>query len=225
LSRTRYFALTTCAYLLLNLPIALLLGASFTDWLPVPFICLVSLVIFARLERKRAVQPDELQQLTRFLTLEKEAWTLLEKQWLGRTVWLKEDILNLREPEGMQLYVQAGTPGIIVALNRDKYAPFTVKFSDFPHKVKVRFDKLGVPLDDDSAGNVPAKRRASLWKRLTSRRPLLPTTRLVYDEDDDVPEDAEAFVDEMRHFAAFDWHVWNDRYARRAYRQMKHWDN
>jgi len=217
--------LTTCAYLLLILPITRLLGASFTDWLMLVFVCLVSLAIFARLERKRAVRSDELQQLTRFLSLEKETWTLLEREWLGRTVRLKEDILNLREPEELRLYVQAGTPGTIVALNRDEYAPFTVKFPGFGHKVKVRLDKLDVPLDDGSAGNVPAQRRASLWDRLTSTNPLLPTAQLVYEDDDDVPEDAEAFVDEMRHFAAFDWHVWNNRYARRAYRQMKHGDN
>lgn len=138
----------------------------------------------------------------------------------------KEDILNLREPEGRRLYVQAGTSGTIVALNRDDYAPFTVRFPDFPYKVKVRLDKLDVLRDEDSAGNVPAKRRASLWKRLTSKKPLLPTTQLVDDEDDDdVPEDAELFVDEMRHFAALDWHVWNEPAARRAYRQMSHRDN
>src|SRR5690606_21257955 len=71
-------------------------------------------------------------------------WALLEMTWMGRTVRLKEDILNLREPEGRRLYVQAGTSGTIVALNRDEYAPFTVRFPDFPYKVKVRLDKLDV---------------------------------------------------------------------------------
>lgn len=222
----RYFTLVTGAYLLFVLPIALLLGASFIDWLGLVFICLVSLAILARRVRKRPIQSQELQQLIRLLTLDKQTWALLEMTWIGRTVRLKEDILNLREPEGRRLYVQAGTSGTIVALNRDDYAPFTVRFPDFPYKVKVRLDKLDVLRDEDSAGNVPAKRRASLWKRLTSKKPLLPTTQLVDDEDDDdVPEDAELFVDEMRHFAALDWHVWNEPAARRAYRQMSHRDN
>jgi hypothetical protein len=29
----------------------------------------------------------------------------------------------------------------------------------------------------------------------------------------------------MRHFAALDWHVWNDQHARRAYRQLRHEEN
>ena len=91
----------------------------------------------------------------------------------------------------------------------------------------VRLDKLDVPLDEDSAGNVPAKRRASLWQRLTSPNPFPPRVPFVYDDydGDDIPQDAEAFVDEMRHFAARDWHVWNDQDARRVYQQMRHYEN
>lgn len=111
MTRTWYFTLTTCAYLLLVLPIARLLGASLTDWLRPVFVCLVSLAIFAWLERQRAGQSDELQQLTRFLTLENETWALLEKNWIGRTIRLREVIWNPSEPERLQLYVPADTLG------------------------------------------------------------------------------------------------------------------
>lgn len=222
LTTTQFLTRFTGVYLLLNLLIAYLLGVPLTAWLALVFICMVFLAIFLLRDRKRSVQSDELKQLTWMLRLEQRAWKRLEKQWLGRTVRLKEDIRNPREPEGLQLYVQAGTPGTIVALNRDEDAPFTIKFPGFGHNVKVRLDKLDVPLDKDRAGNVPAKPRA--FGR--HARPLLALR--AYDEeddDDDVPEDAEAFVDALRHFAALDWHVWSDPYARRAYQQMRHYEN
>jgi len=37
---------------------------------------------------------------------------------MGRTVRLKDDIRNPKEPAGLQRYVQAGTLGKIVALRR-----------------------------------------------------------------------------------------------------------
>jgi len=223
LTTTQFLTRFTCVYLLLMLPVALLMD-ELTAWLALVLLCFVSLSLFALLTRRRRTQSNELQHLTWMLRLEQRAWKRLEKQWIGRTVQLKEDIRNPREPEGLQLYVQAGTPGTIVALNRDEHAPFTVKFPGFGHDVKVRLDKLDVPLDEDRAGNVPAKPQA--FGR--HARPLL-ALRAYDDEgdddDDDVPEDAEAFVDEMRHFAALDWHVWNDRHARRAYQQMRHYEN
>ena len=143
MTTTRYFTLTTCAYLLLILPIIRLLGASFTDWLAVVFICLVSLVIFAFVEHKRGNESDELPQFTKRLMLEHRTWRLLEKEWIGRTVRLKEDIRNSKEPEGRQVYVQAGTLGKIVALNRDEKAPFTVLFPGFAGTIGVRRSSSG----------------------------------------------------------------------------------
>lgn len=55
---------------------------------------------------------------------------------------LREDIRNAKEPEGLQVYVRAGTVGKIVALNRDEHRPFTVLFPGFAHKVVVRLEKL-----------------------------------------------------------------------------------
>jgi membrane protein implicated in regulation of membrane protease activity len=89
LTATRFLTWLTCAYLLLNLPVARLLGVPFTQWLALAFVCLVPLAVFARLERKRSKQGDELQQLIGILALEQRTWTLLERRWIGRTVRLK----------------------------------------------------------------------------------------------------------------------------------------
>jgi len=222
MSQTKWYTWFTCVYLLLNLPISRLLGVPFTHWLTAAFICLVSLGIFARLERQRGIRSDELQQLTRMLTWQQRTWTVLEKQWIGRTVRLNQDIWNSNEPEGRQVYVQAGSVGKVVALNRDARAPFIVQFPEFGPRVRVRVENLDVPLKERRAGNVPATRRSygPFSHRLLERRTFDDD-----DDEDDVPEDAEAFVDEMRHFAALDWHVWRDPYARRAYQQMRHGDN
>jgi hypothetical protein len=58
------------------------------------------------------------------------------------TVRLKEDIRNSKEPVGIQLYIQAGTLGKIVALRRSFDAPFEVLFPGFKLKVAVRLEKL-----------------------------------------------------------------------------------
>ena len=223
MTTTRYFTLTTCAYLLLILPIIRLLGASFTDWLAVVFICLVSLVIFAFVEHKRGNESDELPQFTKRLMLEHRTWRLLEKEWIGRTVRLKEDIRNSKEPEGRQVYVQAGTLGKIVALNRDEKAPFTVLFPGFEHQVRIGLDRLDVPLEAARAGNVPVKQPAPLGGLLRRRSvSKVPARQLVTEDEDDIPEDAEAFIDALEDFAGLDWFLLNNGPVRLMYRQKNY---
>lgn len=226
MTATQFFTRITGAYLLLNLLVSRLLGVPFTPWLTLVFICLVSLAIFARLERRRSNQGDELQQLIDILALEQRTWTLLEHRWVGRTVRLKDDICNPTEPEGHQVYVQAGTPGKIVALNRDQRAPFTVLFPGFTHKVRVGLDKLDVRLDEGRIGTVPVRPPASAKARLRDRDSLTPPMRHPFAEDeDDTPGGAEAFACRMADFAALDWILWNDTYLRSVYHREMHYQN
>ena len=99
-------------------------------------------------ERKRHKHQGGLSWLTEHIELERWAWQQLEKEWGGGAVRLKEDIRSPNDPEGLQVYVQAGTKGKIVALNRDKRAPFTVLFPGFAHKVVVRLKKLDLNATD-----------------------------------------------------------------------------
>ena len=51
-------------------------------------------------------------------------------------------VCNSKEPEGNQVYVQAGTVGEIVALTDDENAPFHIRFPEFTYKIAVRLEKL-----------------------------------------------------------------------------------
>lgn len=213
----------TFVWLVLTLFITSLLDIPLMDWLALVFTCLVALGIFALLERHRNVRPAELQDLARSLQVNRWLWQRLEEEWVGRTVRLKEDIRNPKEPKGSQVYVQAGTPGKIVALNHDERAPFTVKFPGFGHKVVVRLDKLDVPFDENRAGNVPTKRPASSRARLHGRSEFLFSERHVFDEDEGgIPAEAEAFASETEDFATLDWLLWDHPRARLGYRQKRY---
>jgi hypothetical protein len=141
MSNTRRYAWTLLVYLPINLIVMRLLDLPITWWFVLVFITLVSLGIFARLERKHRHR-DGLKWLTEHIELERWAWQQLEKEWIGRAERLKEDIRNSNEPENLQVYVQAGTVGKIVGLNRDERAPFYIWFPGFAHKVVVRLEKL-----------------------------------------------------------------------------------
>jgi hypothetical protein len=144
MSRAKFHAWVAAIYLVANLIFTRIVGIPFSSWLILAFIMAVSLIIFARLEkRKRNRDPmDDLELVTAFIKLDRRAWRHFERQWIGKRVRLKEDIRNSREPLGLQLYVQAGTMGKIVGLNGDERAPFVVEFPGFGPQVAVRLKKL-----------------------------------------------------------------------------------
>ena len=92
--RTKYYWTVTFVWLVLTLFITSLLDIPLMDWLALAFTCLMSLGIFALLERHRNVRPAELQDLARFLQVNRWLWQRLEEKWVGRTVRLKVFILT-----------------------------------------------------------------------------------------------------------------------------------
>ena len=61
-----------------------------------------------------------------------------------------------------------------------------------------------------------------------SRRPSLAElherSALEEDDEDEVPEEAEAFISQMEAFASLDWFPWNHAPARLMYRQRHYWN-
>ena len=86
--RTKYYWTVTFVWLVLTLFITSLLDIPLMDWLALAFTCLMSLGIFALLERHRNVRPAELQDLARFLQVNRWLWQRLEEKWVGRAVRL-----------------------------------------------------------------------------------------------------------------------------------------
>lgn len=141
MGRTKRFAWMTGLYLLGLLLVTLALGYPVSWWLAFVFVCAVSLAIFARLERRRHIHPEDVRRLTRELWWEAWYWRKLERDWIGRPVLLVEDIRNSKEPEGRQVYVKAGTLGKIVRLNRSPSTPFNVRFPGFQYEIAVRLSR------------------------------------------------------------------------------------
>jgi len=60
------------------------------------------------------------------------------------------------------------------------------------------------------------------------RRPSLAELRERYaleeDDEDEVPEEAEAFVSQMEDFASLDWFLWNHASTRLMVRQKHYWN-
>lgn len=132
-----------CAiYLVLLLIFNLVAGLPLWWWLIMVVIIPVVGALCLRLWNWYLKPLTGLEGLMNHIRQEKWAWQRLEKEWIGRTVRLKDDIRNSNEPAGRQVYVQAGTLGKIVALNRDERAPFSVQFPGFAHNVVVRLEKL-----------------------------------------------------------------------------------
>lgn len=120
----------------------LVVGIPISWWLIVAVLTPVVAALYLRLRDWYFKPLTGVEWLTEHIQMERWAWQQLEKEWLGRPVRLQEDIRNSNEPEGLQVYVRAGTVGKIVALNRDEHAPFSILFPGFGHKVVVRLEKL-----------------------------------------------------------------------------------
>lgn len=148
MTRAKILAWFCGIYLVALLIFTLLAGYPISWWLLVAVIVPLFLTLYLRLT-KRYWNLDNPKWLTNHIRSERWVWYQLEKTWIGRQVLLKEDIRNSNEPEGLQVYVRAGTVGEIVGLNRDARTPFTILFPGFAHKVVVHLEKLDV----NPAGN------------------------------------------------------------------------